>query len=210
VVQTGKFDQNDSRYVWGILAGSTIGLLASTLGRLYASTYYALHDTRTPLLYATLRVTIGIALGYVIALHAPGWIGADADGRVREHRLYQADWLIRHYGFDAPELTTDAHPNLSLTLSPKLAWALRHPESFPVDVNVAPREQLLRIPGIGYRTVDKLLRIRRHHRIAIADLVKLRVRMSEARHFVVTADAHPARAATADLFTRAEQPVLQW
>ena len=75
--QTGKFDQNASRYVWGILAGSTIGLLASTLGRLYASTYYALHDTRTPLLYATLRVTTGIALGYLIALHAPDWIGID-------------------------------------------------------------------------------------------------------------------------------------
>jgi putative peptidoglycan lipid II flippase len=75
--QTGKFDQNASRYVWGILAGSTIGLLASTLGRLYASTYYALHDTRTPLLYATLRVTTGIALGYLIALHAPDWLGID-------------------------------------------------------------------------------------------------------------------------------------
>lgn len=75
--QTGRFDQNASRYVWGILAGSTIGLLASTLGRLYASTYYALHDTRTPLLYATLRVTTGIALGYLIALHAPDWLGID-------------------------------------------------------------------------------------------------------------------------------------
>jgi putative peptidoglycan lipid II flippase len=75
--QTGRFDQNASRYVWGILAGSTIGLLASTLGRLYASTYYALHDTRTPLLYATLRVTTGIALGYLIALYAPDWLGID-------------------------------------------------------------------------------------------------------------------------------------
>ena len=75
--QTGKFDRTGSVYVWGILAGSTIGLLASTLGRLYASTYYALHDTRTPLLYATLRVATGIALGYLIALHAPDWIGID-------------------------------------------------------------------------------------------------------------------------------------
>lgn len=75
--QTGKFDQSASRYVWGILAGSTIGLLASTLGRLYASTYYALHDTRTPLFYAILRVSTGIALGYVIALHVPDWIGID-------------------------------------------------------------------------------------------------------------------------------------
>lgn len=75
--QTGRFDRSASIYVWGILAGSTIGLLASTLGRLYASTYYALHDTRTPLLFATLRVATGIALGYVIALHVPDWIGID-------------------------------------------------------------------------------------------------------------------------------------
>jgi putative peptidoglycan lipid II flippase len=75
--QTGKFDQNASRYVWGILAGSTIGLLASTLGRLYASTYYALHDTRTPLRYAILRVVTGMALGYFVAIHVPGLIGIE-------------------------------------------------------------------------------------------------------------------------------------
>ncbi len=75
--QTGRFDREASVYVWGILAGSTIGLLASTLGRLYASTYYALHDTRTPLLYAMLRVGTGIVLGYVVALYVPEWIGID-------------------------------------------------------------------------------------------------------------------------------------
>lgn len=75
--QTGKFGRADSRYVWAILAGSTIGLLASTLGRLYASTYYALHDTRTPLRYAILRVTLGMILGYTVAIHLPGLIGID-------------------------------------------------------------------------------------------------------------------------------------
>lgn len=75
--QTGKFGRTDSRYVWAILAGSTIGLLASTLGRLYASTYYALHDTRTPLRYAILRVTLGMILGYTVAIHLPGLIGID-------------------------------------------------------------------------------------------------------------------------------------
>jgi putative peptidoglycan lipid II flippase len=75
--QTGKFGRTDSRYVWAILAGSTIGLLASTLGRLYASTYYALHDTRTPLRYAILRVALGMILGYTVAIHLPGWIGID-------------------------------------------------------------------------------------------------------------------------------------
>ena len=75
--QTGQFKHGDTTYVWGILAGSTIGLLASTLGRLYASTYYALHDTRTPLRYAILRVTLTIVLGYVFAIHLPTLLGID-------------------------------------------------------------------------------------------------------------------------------------
>jgi len=75
--QTGRFDQAGSKYVWGILAGSTIGLLASTLGRLYASTYYALHDTRTPLRYAVIRVALTIGLGYLCAIPLPAAIGLD-------------------------------------------------------------------------------------------------------------------------------------
>jgi putative peptidoglycan lipid II flippase len=76
--QTGRFGRADSRYIWGILAGSTIGLLASTLGRLYASTYYALHDTRTPLRYAIIRVVTGMSLGYVVAIHLPPLVGLEA------------------------------------------------------------------------------------------------------------------------------------
>ncbi|HMG76417.1 MAG TPA: murein biosynthesis integral membrane protein MurJ [Pyrinomonadaceae bacterium] len=75
--QSGRFNAGDSKYVWGILAGSTIGLLASTLGRLYASTYYALHDTRTPLLYAVIRVTLTTVLGYLFAIPLPTAIGID-------------------------------------------------------------------------------------------------------------------------------------
>jgi putative peptidoglycan lipid II flippase len=75
--QSGRFNHGDSTYVWGILAGSTIGLLASTLGRLYASTYYALHDTRTPLLYAVIRVTLTTVLGYLFAIPLPPAIGLD-------------------------------------------------------------------------------------------------------------------------------------
>jgi len=75
--QTGRFGPEATRYVWAILAGSTIGLLASTLGRLYASTYYALHDTRTPLRYAILRVTLAMGLGYIVAIHGPPLIGID-------------------------------------------------------------------------------------------------------------------------------------
>jgi putative peptidoglycan lipid II flippase len=75
--QTGRFERGDSNYVWGILAGSTIGLLASTLGRLYASTYYALHDTRTPLRYAVIRVTLTTVLGYFFAIPLPPALGID-------------------------------------------------------------------------------------------------------------------------------------
>jgi predicted DNA-binding helix-hairpin-helix protein len=124
--------------------------------------------------------------------------------------LYQADWLIRHYQFAAGELTTEAEPNLPAHMSPKLAWALRHPELFPVDINAAPRERLLRVPGIGYRTVERLLRIRSHHRISSADLVRLRVRMTEARHFVITADSRPATVPPARVFERLEQQRLEW
>jgi putative peptidoglycan lipid II flippase len=76
--QTGKFTHNDAVYVWTILAGSSVGLLASTLGRLYSSTYYALRDTRTPLLYAVLRVGLGSVLGYFFSIHGPGLLGLDS------------------------------------------------------------------------------------------------------------------------------------
>ena len=106
---------------------------------------------------------------------------------VREHRLYQADWLFRFYGFDVDELTTAAAPDLDLRADPKLTWAVRHPEAFPVDINRAPREQLLRVPGFGRRTVSRLLKIRRHHRVDDADLRRLSVQMRKARPFIITA-----------------------
>jgi putative DNA modification/repair radical SAM protein len=110
---------------------------------------------------------------------------------IREHRLYQADWLTRFYGFDVKELTTPEEQDLPLHTDPKLAWALRHREFFPVDVNQAPREALLRIPGFGVRAVDRILRLRKHHRMRNADLAKLHVPLGRARHFVVTEDSHP-------------------
>ncbi|GLC25604.1 putative DNA modification/repair radical SAM protein [Roseisolibacter agri] len=107
---------------------------------------------------------------------------------VREHRLYQADWLVRFYGFDAKELTTAQAPNLDLELDPKTAWALRHRELFPVDVNSAPRELLLRVPGVGARSVERLLQVRRWRRVRVADLAALRVALRRALPFLVTAD----------------------
>ena len=114
-----------------------------------------------------------------------------ATPKMREHRLYQADWLMRFYGFKAEELTTEREPELSLVDDPKLTWAKGHPEFFPVDVNAAPREALLRVPGVGYRNVERILGIRRYHRLGMADLGKLHVRLKLAAGFVVTADHLP-------------------
>lgn len=139
---------------------------------------------------------------------------------VREHRLYQADWLMRFYGFDVAELTTPAAPDLPLDMDPKMAWALRHPASFPVDVNKAPRELLLRVPGLGVRNVDRILKVRRWHRIHVADLARLRVPIKKTLPFLIVADHLPriigsdARAARAgrprqlDLFSPAPVSVL--
>jgi putative DNA modification/repair radical SAM protein len=118
---------------------------------------------------------------------------------VREHRLYQADWLMRYYKFDATELTTDKAPNLSLDEDPKLTWAKAHPDFFPVDVNAAPREALLRVPGIGHQNVERILKIRRYHRLAIEDLRKLHVRTSMAANYVTTNNHLPTNQSSDNL-----------
>lgn len=110
---------------------------------------------------------------------------------VREHRLYQADWLLRFYGFDVGELTATDRPNLDLRLDPKHAWALRHPEAFPIDLNKAPREKLLRVPGLGVKNVDRILQIRRWHRLRLDDLTRLHVPLKKAMPFIEVADFAP-------------------
>ena len=112
----------------------------------------------------------------------------------REHRLYQADWLMRFYGFAAAEIlagTTD--DMLDPTIDPKLAWALRNRDRFPVDVNTAEREMLLRIPGLGVRSVAHVLRARVHGRLRLSDLQRLVGSIQRLRPFVVTADHRPVR-----------------
>lgn len=130
---------------------------------------------------------------------------------VREHRLYQADWLIRFYGFDVAELTTPQTPNLDLKIDPKLAWALRNRASFPVDLNKAPRERLLRIPGLGKRNVERLILIRRHQPIRMHDLSKLRVSLPKVRPWILTADFNPEafRLDRDDLRDRIVRPMEQ-
>lgn len=111
---------------------------------------------------------------------------------VREHRLYQADWLMRFYGFDVGELTTTEAPNLSLEVDPKLAWAMRNRHLFPVDVNRASRERLLRVPGLGVRNVSRILAARKFRRLRLEDLQRLRVSLTKCRPFIVTADHNPS------------------
>lgn len=110
---------------------------------------------------------------------------------IRENRLYQADWLIRFYQFKAAELTDEKNPNLSLDLDPKTAWALRHRDFFPVDVNTASREQLLRIPGFGVRSVERILQMRPYRKISLLDLGKLHIPLKRAKYFVITSDHNP-------------------
>ena len=119
----------------------------------------------------------------------------------REHRLYQADWLVRFYGFHADELT-GLDPNLALDVDPKLAWALRNRAFFPVDVNRAGREALLRVPGLGTKTVKLLLQARRQRNIRLEDLKRLGVPVRRTAQFVVAEGHLPAALDKLDLPAR--------
>ncbi len=110
----------------------------------------------------------------------------------REHRLYQADWLYRFYGFSAAEIAGSLDGGmLDLDIDPKLAWALHNRDRFPVDVNAASREQLLRIPGLGSRTVDRIIATRRHRSLRLDDLARLSGAIRRARPFIIAQDHRP-------------------
>jgi putative DNA modification/repair radical SAM protein len=116
---------------------------------------------------------------------------AAAPPLLREHRLYQADWLMRFYGFGVRELTRPDAPNLELEVDPKLAWALHNRDRFPVDLNGADRAELLRVPGLGVRNVKRIMAMRRWCRLRLDDLARLRVPLGRALPFVVLADHSP-------------------
>ena len=103
---------------------------------------------------------------------------------VRENRLYQSDWLMRFYGFTAEEIVDDGNPNLDLEVDPKLGWALRHPECFPVDVNRADYALILRVPGIGVKSAQLIVASRRHGRLSSYGLKKMGVVMKKAQYFI--------------------------
>ncbi len=103
---------------------------------------------------------------------------------LREHRLYQADWLMRFYRFDAEEIVDEKSPNLDIELDPKCSWALRHLEMFPVEVNTADYELLLRVPGVGVKSAQRILAARKTRRLEAEDLRKLGVVMKRAQYFL--------------------------
>lgn len=140
--------------------------------------------------------------------HASGLLPPKSPPLAREHRLYQADWLLRHYAFSIDEIASASNDNmLDLEIDPKLAWALRNRGVFPVDVNAAPREMLLRVPGLGVRAVDRIVRARRHARLRADDVRRLTVSFRRAAPFLVAADHRPvALTDRADLRQRVAPP----
>ena len=103
---------------------------------------------------------------------------------VRENRLYQADWLMRFYQFKAEEIADESSPNLDLEVDPKLGWALRHPEAFPVDINRAPYEMILRVPGNGVKSAMQIVNARRYRHLSSSHLSKIGVVMKRAKYFI--------------------------
>ncbi|MBX7533532.1 putative DNA modification/repair radical SAM protein [Qipengyuania sp. 1XM1-15A] len=112
---------------------------------------------------------------------------------IREHRLYQSDWLMRFYGYKPADVmqATEADGNLPLDIDPKLAWALKFREAFPVDVNRASKEQLLRVPGLGVKAVGKILASRRHRALRLDDVARLTQSITKVRPFICTVDWRP-------------------
>ena len=103
---------------------------------------------------------------------------------LREHRLYQADWLLRFYNFSYDEIVTDEFPNLDEELDPKTFWALNNLKYFPMEINTASKEELLRIPGVGARGVMKILSARRFKKLTFDDLKKLKISIKKAKYFI--------------------------
>lgn len=104
---------------------------------------------------------------------------------MREHRLYQGDWLLRFYGFKAQELLDESNPLFDVNFDPKTSWALRHLDQFPLEINTAPYEMLLRVPGIGIRGAQKIVSARKLGLLDFEDLIKLRIVLKRAQYFIL-------------------------
>tara|TARA_R100001377_G_C3140229_1_gene92423 strand:- start:144 stop:698 length:555 start_codon:yes stop_codon:yes gene_type:complete len=132
---------------------------------------------------------------------SPKSLPFEAPPLLREHRLYQADFLMRGYGFEAGELLSGPG-NLALDIDPKLAWALNNREHFPVDLNRAEPSMIARIPGIGVLSAKRLVALRRQKRIRFDDLTRLRCALEKAKPFIITQDYRPLQATSESLLLR--------
>lgn len=122
---------------------------------------------------------------------------------MRENRIYQADWLLRFYGFEVNEIVNDLFPNLDLEIDPKLAWALRNLHLFPIEVNTADYEMILRVPGIGVKSAKKIVAARRFAALTTEHLTKIGVVLKRARYFITCNGKSPdARSYTEDVIRR--------
>jgi len=153
-------------------------------------------DDRTVLrladrLYRTERLRRVYYSGYVPVSEDPRVPALDRAPVRREHRLYQADWLLRQYGFDLDEIVSDAHPHLDEAVDPKTSYALRYPHHFPVDVNTAAYEWLLRVPGVGIRSAKRIVAARRHGAVRWEHLRAMGVVLRRAQHFITVDDHRP-------------------
>ena len=133
--------------------------------------------------YAMKRVFYSAYMPVVSAPNLP--VPGGKPPLLREHRLYQADWLLRFYGFEAEEILDEANPNFNPLLDPKCNWAVNHLHLFPVDVNRAPREMLLRIPGVGVKSANRIIAARRLAPLTFENLAKLGVVMKRAQYFIL-------------------------
>ncbi|NBB12974.1 putative DNA modification/repair radical SAM protein [Pseudomonas sp. SLFW] len=133
--------------------------------------------------------------------NSPKSVPLAAPPLMREHRLYQADFLLRGYGYSANELLSGPG-DLALDIDPKLAWALEHRDIFPLDLNRAEPAMIARIPGIGIRTTKRLVELRRQRRIRYEDLTRLRCVLAKAKPFIITSDYHPRQAESSSVMLR--------
>lgn len=160
------------------------------VGATPASDFHIL--TKASELYDNYKLSRVYYSAYSPIPHATQLLSQNAPPLVREHRLYQADWLKRFYGFQVDELLDQEHKNLNLDIDPKLAWALRNRHFFPVDVNRASKSTLLRVPGFGQQTVLRILQARRHKRLGMNDLKQFRASMNRAQYFIEVDDRNAA------------------
>src|SRR5918994_1277366 len=154
---------------------------------------------KSVVLYSSYKLRRVYYSGFSPIPDSSGLLPLKAAPLMREHRLYQSDWLLRFYGFNAEELFVRPDGMLDLQIDPKLAWALQHRELFPVDINRAAREALLRVPGLGVRAVKSIVSARRGRTIRLEDLQRLRVPLQRVLPFVVIPGHVPRQLETSGL-----------